>query len=619
MQLTSANLNTNNTIFVDRLTTNNVTVNSQSIAVAGTPIINNSQITVGNVTLTPTALSIPSLFIGGVSYFGSTMGVVNAQIFTSNGTWVKPATANNSDPRNQVLIMAWGRGGDGITDYGGGGAACVIHTLPLSNLTNTCAVTVGSTIGANFIRDSTFVVNTSATIVAYGGANGSSSNGGGGGGSLSAGSFRSGGDVLGGNTTVSNSTFGGGAGANNTVVAGWSIFGGGGGGFTSGGGNSIFGGGGGGGSASNAGISVLGGNGGQGTSIPATPPGGGGAGRSGNFSGARGEVRVWVIGPGPIESSYQPIFETYAISPNTTVHYEGNNVTFNISTLGVANNTTLYYTLNNSSTATATDFTTTVNGSINVVSGSASFTLTANNTATIEADRTYFLDLRVGSTTGNIVARTSNLTIVHSQKDLSYRTVLTSSTDGDSYTFNNVDIGPPSLNRYVVFAVQNRSSDSAVEQALTVNGQTVDVLLSNGGDDDFAFYGRSIPTGTTANLVLTKTSGSTFLAASIGVYAVYNLSNTTPVYADFASQDNLQGTKAPSWQVGDILIFHGYNKNSVTNMSFSGGPAGLTQNYNTLMETGVYATGGSVKATDSGTQVTTTVSSSTRTGGITLR
>lgn len=566
MQLTSSNLTSNATIFVDTLTTNNITINSQSISISGNQVITTSNVAMGNVSLTTAGLTTPLLFIGGASYgIETTMGIVNAQFFTSNGTWTKPTNANNSDPRNQVLIMAWGGGGgaasnNSITRSGGGGA-CAIWTLPLSNLPNTVSVTVGE--GGTASRTTTSAIvaagdggNTSfGGFTVYGGGGGSSgSSGGAGGGTLSAGVTSTSGSPLGGAIASPGgaSTYGGGGPSSATGnTGGASIFGGGGGVQGSGnGGVSVYGGGGGGqGVGSVVGTSILGGNGGLNGTAGLAPGGGGSANTGAANTGGRGEVRVWVIGPGPIVSSYQPNLETYSVSPNTTVHFEGNTVTFSIS--AITSESTLYYTLNNSSTAVATDFTSAVNGSVNIVGGVASFTLTANNTSTIKADRNYFLDLRVGSTTGNIVAKTANVTMTHSVRDVSYRTLVTSNSAIPTYTFDNVDIGVPSIYRYVVFGVV--TGGRRIE-TFTVNGETLTAAIIKGSSPDSAFFVKQMPSGTTANVTMFG-GGANYSSGGLSTWALYNIANASPVITKRAGSDtlNITGTILP----GDFVFVQG--------------------------------------------------------------
>jgi hypothetical protein len=288
---------------VDIFTPNTGIVISDVLQV-GNNILSSNLLTVGSVSVTPTALNTPKLIVSG-SFAGIIPGgVISYQEFTANGVWYNPysnASANAYMTNNeQVLIMAWGAGGSGSVGGGddgcGGGGACVVGILPISQFTTTCAVTVGlgnTTLGGNG-SDTTFVINSNRTLTAYAGAgSGGVDNGGGGGGVFSAGSGTTGGRPSGG-SSENPSTFGGGGGSTG-ANGGDSIFGGGGGGGPGDtGGSSVFGGGAGG--DSGAGTSSLAGNGGTSGASPGTPAGGGGTGGT-RYIGARGEVRVWVIGP----------------------------------------------------------------------------------------------------------------------------------------------------------------------------------------------------------------------------------------------------------------------------------------------------------------------------------
>lgn len=270
------------------------------------PIINTSSLVFGNSSVDLFSIIIPTLTLGGQTFNGTVgAGVVNTQFFTANGTWTNPNNALGLTGNEQVFIMMWGGGGGGNTNLGGGGGACHISTFLISEVGNTATITVGSA-GAVGVAGGNSVfapTGTALTRSAYGGGTantGTSGQSGGGGGLLGPGILGTGGEPLGGAFIVGgggDSTYGGGGGTSQTTVlagGGSSIFGGGASGGAKGGapGNSIYGGGGGCNNFSGVSTTTFGGPGGNSTISSAIPGGGGGA---NGHSGARGEVRVWVI------------------------------------------------------------------------------------------------------------------------------------------------------------------------------------------------------------------------------------------------------------------------------------------------------------------------------------
>ena len=301
--------------------------NDALVGTSGTPSSSNKYVTNDDTSATSSASKVARMDANGkiaesITYF-------DYQLFTSNGTWTKPTGLTGNEV---VLVQAWGAGGGGGTATssgsntsagGGGGGSMVEHKFRASDLSSTVAVTIGTggaaaTAGTN----TTF----GSYLTAYGGGAGASATnglnyaGGGGAGIAAVGADAStttpgiGGGYAGGAATV-DSSFGGGGGSAVNQNAGSSVYGGGGGGggAASGSysaGSSIYGGGGGAGGAyggtSTAGGSKFGGaggtagnntNGGGGTA-PAGGGGGGGrtsTGTSTGGSGARGEMRIWVL------------------------------------------------------------------------------------------------------------------------------------------------------------------------------------------------------------------------------------------------------------------------------------------------------------------------------------
>lgn len=476
----------------------------------------------------------------------------------------------------QVLVMAWGGGGGAgggtTTRTGGGGGGCSVSIVPLSSFSNTCAVTIGAG-GAGTNNgtgvsggSTTLVVNSSCTITAYGGAGGAQGAGGGGGGTLGAGSSSAGGAPLGGAAGASQggtSTYGGGGGTSGTggSTGGPSIFGGGGGGQQTGlGGNSIYGAAGGSGESSvnTAAISVFGGFGGSNTIAPTTPGGGGGADNPASVvsNGARGEVRVWIIG----RSSTTAGAPTYVLTSNNTSLYEGNSVLYTVTTTNIANNTLLYYTLNNSSTATSSDFTTTVNGSVIINGGVGTFALTANADTDV-VDESFTLNIRTNSTTGDI-ASSNTFNVRYYPKNQNYGAWSVIEGRSATYTFTNQSIGTANTSRvvYALFTVHDGSNTNRFISGVTINGTTATLAstarLNNNGCSETAIYVASIPTGTTANVVATMNNAGGALSVSCALVTATNINATPYAVSNVTSTTSslTERTFTTSVPAGGLLI-----------------------------------------------------------------
>lgn len=102
---------------------------------------------------------------------------------------------------------------------------------------------------------------------------------------------------------------------------------------------------------------------------------------------------------------------TYAVAPSTPTVVEGAAVTYTITTTGVVNGTTLYWT--NAGTTVAADFSGGVNsGSFVINSNSGSVVLTLVSDGTNESGETIILQIRTTSVAGPIVATASTVNVV---------------------------------------------------------------------------------------------------------------------------------------------------------------------------------------------------------------
>ena len=98
---------------------------------------------------------------------------------------------------------------------------------------------------------------------------------------------------------------------------------------------------------------------------------------------------------------------SYTVTPAVSSVNEGSSVTFNVSTTNVANGTTLYRTVVGGD---ASDFSST-SGSFTISSNAGSFSVTTLQDSTTEGNETFYVEIRTGSTSGTIVATSSNVTI----------------------------------------------------------------------------------------------------------------------------------------------------------------------------------------------------------------
>ena len=613
-------------------TSSNLTVTANSIAISvGNVTVNSTAIKIvsfasasQNTTINATALTANTLKLNGTDYngiIGDTV-LVDYQVFTNPlvaNFWYKPAWAQANDI---VTIQMWGGGGGGFTNTvaggAGGGGACVIANKLAGECNSVCNVVVGAAgAGGNTTNASTaggntvFWSNSTVSITAYGGNNGLGSGGGGGGWFSTANSTNGGGGPIGGASGSSGgtSTFGGGgAGTSGTGTGGDSVYGGGGGAAasTGRGGISLYGGGGG---TFNGtlGTSTFGGNGGN-VTIAATAPGGGGAclGSTINttnitaMNGARGEVRVWVTGQARAAGDALPY---YFITPNTSTLYEGNSISFSVTALNVANGTTVYYTLNNSSTATSADFTTAVNGSVVINGGVNSFTLTA--AANGDVLENFYMDLRTSSTSGTIVANSQSVNVVTTAFD--YVTYANTGTPGSASALtvyaNNISIGVAAPNRLVVLTIGAELSSETYDTTVTVNGLAATraaraYYSSPYYLNEHSIWAVELPTGTTANVAISN-DGS-FYNTIVSTYVLYGY-NATP---NQIKED--QFSNSYPWvfttNVGDVIIATalGYTNASWTSSN-------LTMDNKVLMYNGAnsalarYSYSGSNTANSNGT------------------
>lgn len=98
---------------------------------------------------------------------------------------------------------------------------------------------------------------------------------------------------------------------------------------------------------------------------------------------------------------------SYTITPSSTTIAEGETVTFTITTTGVADETTLYYSTPNTTIISP------ASGSFVINNNTGTFQITANEDEKVVATKTFSISIRSGSVTGSILANSTVLTITN--------------------------------------------------------------------------------------------------------------------------------------------------------------------------------------------------------------
>lgn len=153
--------------------------------------------------------------------------------------------------------------------------------------------------------------------------------------------------------------------------------------------------------------------------------------------------------------------QTYSVTPSSANVNEGSSIDFVVDTNGVANSTTLYYTLTNldaqdlSSGSLSGSFTISGASGIYNTGGSATVSFGISNDYHTEGADSFTFQLRTGSTSGTIVA-TGNATVNDTSTGTYSVTPSTTSIteDGGSVTFS-IDTDPDRANATLYYSLES--------------------------------------------------------------------------------------------------------------------------------------------------------------------
>jgi len=162
-----------------------------------------------------------------------------------------------------------------------------------------------------------------------------------------------------------------------------------------------------------------------------------------------------------------------------------------------------------------------------------------------------------------------------------------SSTNTNSFTFTNVNLGYPDPTRLIVVGVSYYEFDtSVVLNSVIVDGGTATSRVTDsenvpGGSGSFIYANistRSVATGTTASITA-NFSRSIDRGCSISVWSVYGLNSSTPVATARQGVSSGAATISFTTQAEDVIIgvLTGAQSSGATTWS------GLTEDYDTSL------------------------------------
>lgn len=143
-------------------------------------------------------------------------------------------------------------------------------------------------------------------------------------------------------------------------------------------------------------------------------------------------------------------------------------------------------------------------------------------------------------------------------------------TTASTYTFTSVNIGAANVNRVIACAVYLRGNATAITSA-TIGGVSATVLTSSGGSTvRMQIIYASVPTGTTASVVIN--TGGTFTQINI---ATYRIITVNPTHADTQAVSGAPAgtplTALTGCNVGFWVVAHTGDNNGVTLSSATNG------------------------------------------------
>lgn len=249
--------------------------------------------------------------------------------------------------------------------------------------------------------------------------------------------------------------------------------------------------------------------------------------------------------------------ETYAISASTTSVNEGDTVTFSVTTQGVPNNTTLYWTTTGGTNSA--DFTdSATSGSFVINNNAGTITRQLARDATTEGTETFAIEVRTGGTGGSVKATSSSITVNDTSKTpiVSVGVDKSSVDEGGSATFT--------------ISIQNVDVGTSVSWSVQGNVSSADFSDSSGMSGSYSYSGSNYSITKTLSLDQLTDPGESFsIKATVG--AVSNTSSSVSINdTSKTPSPTVSTSRSGSMNEGDTQDFYF----SVVN--FPGGSLGVS-------------------------------------------
>jgi hypothetical protein len=219
--------------------------------------------------------------------------------------------------------------------------------------------------------------------------------------------------------------------------------------------------------------------------------------RSGSETGA-------VIAESPAITVLDTSVETYAIQAAASTVNEGSTLTFTVTTQGVPNGTTLYWTVSRPE-----DFAIS-SGSFAINSNSGTFSVTPLADATTEGPETFTASVRTGSTSGTVRVTSSPVTITDTSQTPTYAVSAVSNSVDEGQSLNFTVTTTNVSNGTTLYWTVSRPEDFATSSgSFTINSNSGTFSVTPTADaatEGAETFTASVRTGSTSGTIVATSS-----------------------------------------------------------------------------------------------------------------